>query len=116
MKLQKKHLIMKSDVREKEDMYIVDVDLPGFKKEDIKAYVKSNYLIITASRKTESSADLNSYIRKERYNGEYTRSFYIGSMVNEVDIKASYQNGVLKILIPKNKVEKIQERKVIAIA
>lgn len=98
-----KRYIMRSDVKETETMYQLDVDLPGFQKEAIKAYVRDGYLIIEAIQNKES-ADKNvtpKYIQKERYEGTYRRTFYVGSTVRQEDIKASYRHGVLHLHIPK---------------
>lgn len=97
----KKHYPMKSDVRETDNMYILDIDLPGFHKEDIKAYVKDGYLIVSASQSREKEHERGRTIRKERYTGEYRRSFYVGSLVSQEDITAAYKHGVLKLKLPK---------------
>mgnify|MGYP002772332610 CR=1 FL=1 len=97
----KRHYPMKSDVREKDDMYILDIDLPGFQREDIKACVKDGYLIVSASRTEDQEHKKGHMIRQERYSGEYRRSFYVGSMLQQEDIKASYKHGVLKLEFPK---------------
>lgn len=97
----RKNYPMKSDVREKEDQYILEINLPGFKKEEIKAYVENGNLIVTASQEKEQEKDKKNYIRKERYSGTYQRSFYIGHNVKQKEIKASYKFGVLRLTIPK---------------
>ena len=101
MMTSKRHYPMKSDVREKDDKYILDIDLPGFQKEEIKVYVKDDYLIVSASRTKEKEHSKGRMIHQERYSGEYCRSFYIGSMLQQEDIKASYKHGVLKLEFPK---------------
>lgn len=110
MLLARKNYPMKSDVRERDDMYILEVNLPGFKKENIKAHVDNGNLIIAASQEKEDEKSKKNYIRKERYHGEYKRSFYIGHNIKQEDIKASYKWGVLRLEIPKeiNKDEKSQ--------
>lgn len=110
-----KHYPMKSDVREKKDAYLLEVDLPGCQKEDIKAYVENGYLHIAASFHQERGKETGRYIRKERYSGSFERSFYVGSEVGTEDLKGAYKHGVLKIRIPKE-VTKINETKHIAIA
>lgn len=112
----KRHYPMKSDVREKDDKYILDIDLPGFHKEDIKAYVKDGYLIVSASRTEEKERKKGRMIRQERYNGSYQRSFYVGSQVCQEDIKAVYKHGVLKLEIPKRPEQKAIEDNRIDIA
>ena len=102
----KRHYPMKSDVREKDDQYILDIDLPGFQKEDIKSYVKDGYLIVSASMDKEKERKKGRMIRQERVSGVYQRSFYVGSTVLQEDIQASYRHGVLKLIIPKHPVRK----------
>ncbi|MDO5520115.1 MAG: Hsp20/alpha crystallin family protein [bacterium] len=105
MIIARKNYPMKSDVREKDNMYVLEVNLPGFKKEDIKAHVDNGNLIITASQEKETERNKKNYIRKERYSGQYQRSFYIGHSIKQEDIKASYKWGVLKLEIPKENKE-----------
>lgn len=105
MLLAKKNYPMKSDVREKKDTYVLEVDLPGFQKEDIKAYVKDSYLILSASQSKENKKEDGRFIHQERYSGAIQRSFYIGSQICQEDIKASYKHGVLKLIIPKNGID-----------
>lgn len=116
MMIPRKHYLMKSDVREKEDMYILDIDLPGFCKEDIKAHVNNGYLIVTAQNESKQDKDAKKYIHRERYTGVYQRSFYIGSDIRQEDIKASYKRGVLRIKVPKMGTKKKEHAGVIRIA
>jgi HSP20 family molecular chaperone IbpA len=107
---------MKTDVKEFDDRYEMGLDLPGYKKEDISAELKDGYLTVNASHE-ESSDEKNEdgkYIRRERYSGKCTRSFYVGEGVTEEDIKAKFEDGVLKLDIPK-KEAKLPEKKLIAI-
>lgn len=95
--------LMKTDVKEKEDGYELHVELPGYKKEDVKAELKDGYLNIeasTSSDKEEKDKD-GTYIRKERYSGVCKRSFYVGDAVEQEDIKAKFEDGILKITVPK---------------
>ena len=114
----KKAIGMNADVQEFEDGYQVDLELPGFKKEDIQAELKDGYLTITASH-TESNDEKNKkgeFIRRERYTGECSRSFYVGENVTQEDINASFENGILKLDIPKKEATpKVEERKLISI-
>lgn len=109
---------MNADVQEFENGYQVDLELPGFKKEDIQAELKDGYLTITASH-TESNEEKNKkgeFIRRERYTGECSRSFYVGESITQEDIKASFENGILKLDIPKKEATpKVEERKLIEI-
>lgn len=110
--------MMNSDVKEFEDGYQVDMELPGFKKEDIQAELKDGYLTINASRNEdkEEKNDDGRYIRRERYCGKCQRSFYVGEGVTQEDIKASFENGILKLNIPKKvKMPEVEEKKYIAI-
>ena len=102
MMISKRHYPMKSDVREKDDQYILDIDLPGFQKEDMK----DGNLIVSATRDKEKEQKKGKMIRQERYTGVYQRSFYVGSAVHQEDIQASYKHGVLKLLIPKHPTQK----------
>lgn len=107
---------MKTDISEKDGNYLLDIELPGCKKEDIKMELDEGYLTISASRNTsnEEKDDKGNIIRQERYSGTYQRSFYVGEDLTETDIKASYDNGELKIIVPK-KEAKIPEKKYISI-
>ena len=104
--------MMTTDVKETENGYQVDMNLPGFSKEDIKAELKDGYLTIKAetNQNNDSQDDDGNYIRRERYTGSCSRSFYVGDAVTENDIKASYEDGILTLDIPK--VEKKPEPEV----
>jgi len=96
--------LMKTDVRELNDGYEVDVELPGFKKEEIKLSLEKGNLTISAQKglqKEETDKKNGKVIRKERYEGNLTRSFYVGEDLDKEDIKAKYENGVLSLVIPK---------------
>ncbi|HCI24637.1 MAG TPA: Hsp20/alpha crystallin family protein [Lachnospiraceae bacterium] len=109
--------VMKTDIKENDKGYELDVDLPGYKKEDVKAELKDGYLTISASNdntKEEKDED-GKYIRKERYTGSVSRSFYVGKYVTEEDIHAKFENGILKLSVPKVDVPKVEENKYISI-
>ena len=114
----KKSIGMNADVQEFADGYQVDLELPGFQKEDIQAELKDGYLTITASH-SESNEEKNKkgeFIRRERYTGECSRSFYVGENVTQEDINASFENGILRLQIPKKEaIPKVEERKLIEI-
>ena len=95
--------VMKTDVRETKDGYDVFVDLPGFKKEDVKAQLNDGYLTISAEHSSEDGEKDKDgkYIRRERYSGSYSRSFYVGDGVTQEDIAAKFENGTLKLTVPK---------------
>lgn len=117
-KLYGKHAarVMKTDVRDKEDHYLIDMDLPGFKKEEVELKLEDGYLTVTAEKglDKDESDDKGRLIRQERYVGTQSRSFYVGAAVTEEDVKAKFEDGVLQIRIPK-KEEKQPERKTIMI-
>ena len=95
--------MMKTDIRETEGSYELDVDLPGFKKDEIKASLENGYLTISAAKgldKDDKDKE-GKYIRQERYAGAMSRSFYVGDEVTQEDIKAKYEDGILKLSIPK---------------
>ena len=99
--------IMKTDIKEKKDKYIIDIDLPGYEKENIKMSVEDGYLTVNASTNTEKEdKEEGKFVRKERYMGSCSRSFYVGDAVENEDIKASFKNGTLKIEIPKKENKK----------
>lgn len=99
--------VMKTDIKEKKDKYLIDVELPGYEKENIKIEVEDGYLTVNAeidSSKEEN--DEGNFVRKERYIGSCSRSFYVGNEVQSEDIKASFRNGMLKIEVPKKEEKK----------
>ena len=99
--------IMKTDIKEKKDKYIIDIDLPGYEKENIKMSIEDGYLTVNASTNTEKEdKEEAKFVRKERYMGSCSRSFYVGDAVENEDIKASFKNGTLKIEIPKKENKK----------
>ena len=107
----------KNLMKEVENGYEGAMDLPGFKKEDISAKLENGYLTITASKgldKDEKNEE-GKYIRRERYSGSCSRSFYVGDGVTEEDIKARFEDGILKLDIPKKDAEKIEQKKYISI-
>ena len=108
--------LMRTDIKEKKDSYIVNVDLPGYEKEDIKIEINNGYLTVTAERtNSDEEKEEGRYIRKERYSGQCSRSFYVGDNVKDTDVKASFKNGILTLEFPKEKHEEIEEKKYIPI-
>ena len=110
--------MMKADVRELENGYELSMNLPGVKKEDIKAELKNGYITVSASTETnnDSQDDDGNYLRRERFYGSTSRSFYVGDQIREEDIKAKYENGVLTLTVPKKDAKQIEaEKKYIAI-
>ncbi len=109
--------MMKTDVKETEGGYLVAVELPGFDKSEISVELDKGYLTITAAKgldKDEKDED-GKYIRRERYAGSMQRSFYVGESVQQEDIKAKYENGVLTLGVPREDTQKIQQSRYIAI-
>ena len=105
--------VMKTDVRETDSGYEVDIDLPGFKKDEINAQLDNGYLTISASKgldKEEKNKE-GKYIRKERYAGAMSRSFYVGENVEQEDIKAEFKHGILKLFVPKKEAKPAVEKK-----
>ena len=109
--------LMKTDIQEKDNNYILDMDLPGYDKEDIKAQLKDGYLTISAQKNTSNDEkdEEGNYIRRERYCGKCSRSFYVGDSIKEEDIKASFNNGILELTFPKEVPQKEEEMKYITI-
>ena len=111
--------MMKTDVRETDDSYEVDIDLPGFKKDEVKIQLADGYLTIEAAKgldKDEKDKKSGKYIRRERYAGSMSRSFYVGEDVKQEEIHAKYDNGILKLSVPKKEAKKaVDSSKYIAI-
>ena len=109
--------VMKTDVKETETGYEVDIDLPGFKKDEINAKLDNGYLTISAAKGLDKDEqDKNGkYIRRERYAGSMSRSFYVGEGVTEEDIKAKYEDGILRLVVPKKDAKAVENKKYIAI-
>ena len=105
--------IMKTDVRIVGDNYLLDIAIPGYEKNDIKLELEKGYLTVSASQSACSDEENGEYIRKERYYGKCSRTYYVGEGVNEDDIEANYRNGILTITVPK--VVKSTDKKVIEI-
>ena len=108
---------MKTDVREKEDGYEIDMDLPGFKKDQVELSLENGYLTVTANKgfdKDEKDKQ-GRMIRQERYAGSMQRSFYVGDNMTEEDVKARFEDGVLHLNLPKKDAKKVPEKKTICI-
>lgn len=110
--------LMKSDVKETDDHYEVQMDLPGFKKEDVRLQLKDGILTFEATKKSEKDEtdDKGKYIRRERFQGTCTRSFYVGEELEQDDVKAKFEDGVLSVIVPKKEAKpKIETPQYIAI-
>ena len=112
-----KNNLMKTDIKETENSYVLDIDLPGYKKEDIKVDITDGYLTINAKSSNEiNEEEKGKFVRRERFVGSCSRSFYVGEDVKEDEIKASFKNGILNLEVPKiNLEEKDAEKKYIEI-
>ena len=108
---------MKTDVHEHEDHYEMDIDLPGFKKDEITLTLENGYLTVAATKglNKEETNKKGKVIRQERYSGALQRSFYVGDSLTEQDIAARFENGVLSLSVPKAEARKLPEKKVIMI-
>ena len=99
--------LMKTDIREKDDKYIIEMDLPGYEKENINLELKEGYLTVSAKVEREgNSGEKERYVHKERFYGECSRNFYVGDEITEEDIHAEFKNGILKVSIPKKEAKK----------
>ena len=109
--------MMKTDVREKDDSYELDVDLPGFKKDEIKVQLKDGYLTLSAAKGLDKDQQdkQGNYIRRERYAGAMSRSFFVGEDVAQEDIHAKYEDGILRLSVPKKAPKKIENTGYISI-
>ena len=108
---------MRTDVHEHEDRYEVDIDLPGFAKDEIALHLENGYLTVSAAKALDKDHTdrKGKLIRQERYTGAMERSFYVGEALTEEDIGAKFENGVLSLSIPKKDTKKLPERRVIQI-
>lgn len=108
--------LMRTDIKENGDNYVIEMDLPGYEKENILLEIDNGYLKVTAKvDKNINEGDNEKYVHQERYYGECSRSFYVGENVSQEDIKASFKNGILKLTFPKEQPKKIEEKKFIPI-
>ena len=109
--------LMKTDVKDTENGYEVDIDLPGFKKDEITMKLENGTLTVSAAKgldKDEEQKD-KKYVRRERYAGAMSRSFYVGDALTQEDIKAKYESGILRLSIPKKEAKQVEATKRIAI-
>ena len=109
--------MMKTDVKETDEGYEVDIDLPGFKKDEIQLELNNGYLTISTQKALEKDEKNKKgrMLRQERYAGMMQRSFYVGDHITEEDVKASYESGVLHLVLPKKDAPKLPEKKTIQI-
>ncbi len=109
--------VMSTDIHKKDGDYILDIELPGYKKEDIKIALEKGTLSISAHKsETQEEKDAKgNLIRQERYSGETSRSFYVGDGIKDSDVKASYKDGILTISVPSEEKKQVEEKKFIGI-
>ena len=109
--------LMSTDVKEQDGTYELDIELPGYKKEDVHAELNNGYLTISASKNEnkDEKDEKGNYIRRERYSGSCSRSFYVGEQVKQEEIRAKFEDGILKLIVPKEDKKKIEEKKYISI-
>ena len=110
--------LMKTDIKETDSGFELEMDLPGFKKDEIKVSLDNGYMTVSAAKgldKDEQEKKSGKYIRRERYAGACERSFYVGENVTEADIKGEFKHGILKLLVPKKDKPAVEEKKYIAI-
>ena len=109
--------LMKTDIREDDKSYLLEVDLPGYSKDDIKIDITDGYLTINAKVEKENNDEKKNYVRRERFTGEVSRSFYVGEDIKEEEVKASFKNGILTLEVPKLSLEdKKKDKKYIEIS
>ena len=109
-----KHLL-RTDVWETEDAIEADIDLPGFKKDEIQVHLENGYLTVSAEKHADKQAGKGKYLRQERYSGTVSRTFYVGDALKPDDVKAKYEDGVLVVSLSKKAPEAIEQRSQIAI-
>ena len=109
--------VMSTDIREHEDGYELSVDLPGFKKNEVSAELKDGYLVISAAKGLDKDEkdEKGKYIRRERYAGNMSRSFYVGEGITEQDIHGKFEDGILTLHIPKQDKKQVEEKRYVTI-
>ena len=105
--------LMRTDVRETDTSYMIDIDLPGFKKDEIRMELEKGYLTVSAAKEIDNDEkdDNGRYVRRERYAGSVSRSFYVGENVTEEEIHPKYENGILSFKLPKEDQKAVEEKK-----
>ena len=106
--------LMKTDIKEKKDGYDLEMDLPGFKKDEVKVELNNGYLTVSATKgldEDDKDKETGKYIRRECYTGSCQRSFYVGDDITEEDIKGEFKHGILKLFVPKKEAKPAVEQK-----
>ena len=109
--------LMRTDIREVDGNYELDIELPGYKKEDMKLQLKDGYLIISAAKGLDKDEkdEKGKYIRRERYAGNMSRSFYVGEGITEQDIHGKFEDGILTLNIPKQDKKQVEDKRYVTI-
>ncbi len=112
-----KNDVMKTDVKETDDAFILEIDLPGYGKEDVQASLEDGYLTVTAQKNgsNDEKDEGGKYIRRERFYGNCSRSYYVGDAVTDQDIQAKFENGILTMTVKKVDVKEIEKKQFIQI-
>lgn len=115
--IKKENNLMRTDIKEKDGNYMLEIDIPGYDKQDIKIELENGYLTVTASKESKmEEEDKNTrYIHKERFYGKCSRTFYAGENISEEQIKANFKNGILTLTFPKEETRKVESKKYIQI-
>ena len=109
---EKENKIMKTDIKEKDGNYVLEVDVPGYNKENIQIELHEGYITVTATQKEDKNSK---YLKRERFTGMCSRNYYVGENVKEEDVKANFKNGILTITFPKEPEKKVEQKKYIQI-
>ena len=109
--------LLRTDIKETKEGYELVIDVPGFKKDEVKVELNNGYLTVSAEKGLDKDEEdkKGKYIRKERYAGAMQRSFYVGENLTQEDIKAKYENGILRLSVPKKEAKPVETKKTIAI-
>ena len=110
--------LLRTDIKETKEGYELVIDVPGFKKDEVKVALKDGYLTVSAAKGLDEEEDdkkTGRYIRRERYAGSMSRSFYVGDAIKQEDVKAKYEDGILRLSVPKKAAEQIESSNRIAI-
>ena len=109
--------LMKTDVRETDNTYELDVDLPGFKKDEVQLDLKDGYLTISAAKGLDKDQEdkKGKYIRQERYAGACSRSFFVGEEIEPRDVSAKFEDGILRVSLPTRVKKELPRNSTIAI-
>ena len=109
---EKENKIMKTDIKEKDGNYVLEVDVPGYNKENIQIELHEGYITVTATHNEEKEDKNSKYLKRERFTGMCSRNYYVGENVKEEDVKANFKNGILTITFPKEPEKKVEQKKI----